>query len=63
MSMADTILTALLVVGVLVVGAFVVLGLASPRIRRLLQQPAHDMLHRDREQWGDDPPRSEEGDR
>jgi hypothetical protein len=51
--MADVVLTVLLVIGVLLVGGFVVAGLASPRLRRLLQRPAEDMLRRDHERWED----------
>lgn len=50
--MGDLVLTILFWVGAVLIGAFVVAGLASPRIRSLLQQPADDMLRRDRERWG-----------
>lgn len=50
--MGDTILTILFWIGVVMIGAFVVAGLASPRVRTMLQRPADDMLRRDRERWG-----------
>lgn len=49
--MGDLILTILFWVGVLMLGAFVVAGLASPKVRSMLQRPAEDMVRRDREQW------------
>lgn len=53
MSAGDTVLTVLFWVGVVLLGAFVVVGLVSPKMRSLLQRPADDMLRRDRERWGD----------
>ena len=53
MGIGDTVLTVLFWVGVVMLGAFVVAGLASPKVRSLLQRPADDMLRRDRERWGD----------
>ncbi|HEX6247855.1 MAG TPA: hypothetical protein VFZ64_08305 [Nocardioidaceae bacterium] len=50
--MGDTILTILFWLGVVMIGAFVVAGLASPRVRTMLQRPADDMVRRDRERWG-----------
>lgn len=50
--MGDTILTILFWIGVVMIGAFVVAGLASPRVRTMLQRPADDMVRRDRERWG-----------
>jgi hypothetical protein len=52
--MTDTILTALLIVGVLLVGGFALAGALSPRLRSLLQWPAEDMLRRDRDRWHHD---------
>ncbi len=49
--MGDLVLTILFWVGVLMLGAFIVAGLASPRVRSMLQRPAEDMVRRDREQW------------
>ncbi len=49
--MGDVILTVLFWVGVVMLGAFVVAGLASPKVRSMLQRPAEDMVRRDRERW------------
>ena len=50
--MGDVVLNILFWVGVVLLGAFIVAGLASPRVRSMLQRPAEDMVRRDREQWG-----------
>ncbi len=50
--MGDSVLTILFWVGVVLIAAFVVAGLASPRLRAMLQRPAEDMVRRDRERWG-----------
>lgn len=49
--MGDLILNILFWVGVLMLGAFIVAGLASPKVRSMLQRPAEDMVRRDRERW------------
>lgn len=59
--MSDSVLTVLFWVGVVMLGTFVVAGLASSRVRALLQRPAEDMVRRDREQWGGQR-RDDEGD-
>lgn len=58
--MGDTILAILFWLGVVLIGGFVVVGLASPKVRRLLQRPAEDMVRRDRERWGGRTPEGEE---
>lgn len=50
--MSDLILTILFWLGVVMIGAFVVAGLASSKVRAMMQRPADDMVRRDREQWG-----------
>lgn len=50
--MGDAVVTFLFWLGVVVIGGFVVAGLASRRFRAQLQRPAEDMLRRDRERWG-----------
>ncbi|ANH39256.1 hypothetical protein I601_2840 [Nocardioides dokdonensis FR1436] len=50
--MSDSVLTVLFWVGVVMLSAFIVAGLASPRVRAVLQRPADDMVRRDRERWG-----------
>ncbi|HEU4513649.1 MAG TPA: hypothetical protein VFR87_11145 [Nocardioidaceae bacterium] len=50
--MGDLILTVLFWLGAVMIGAFVVAGLVSPRVRALLQRPADDMVRRDRARWG-----------
>ena len=50
--MGDVVLNILFWVGVVLLGAFIVAGLASPKVRSMLQRPAEDMVRRDREQWG-----------
>lgn len=50
--MGDTILTILFWVGVVLIVGFVIAGLASRRMRTMLQRPADDMVRRDRERWG-----------
>jgi hypothetical protein len=59
--MGDLVLTILFWVGVLMLGAFIVAGLASPKVRSMLQRPAEDMVRRDREQW-DEKATEDEGD-
>ena len=59
--MGDLVLTILFWVGVLMLGAFIVAGLASPKVRSMLQRPAEDMVRRDREQW-DEKSTEDEGD-
>ena len=59
--MSDSVLTVLFWVGVVMLGTFVVAGLASSRVRALLQRPAEDMVRRDRERWGGQR-RDDEGD-
>ena len=49
--MGDVVLNILFWIGVLLLGAFIVAGLASPKIRSVLQRPADDMVRRDRKQW------------
>lgn len=61
--MGETVLTILFWVGALLIGAFVVAGLASPRVRAKLQRPAEDMVRRDRERWGGEQGTEDEGDR
>jgi hypothetical protein len=34
------------------IGGFVVAGLASSKVRAMMQRPADDMVRRDRERWG-----------
>lgn len=60
--MSDSVLTVLFWVGVVMLGTFVVAGLASSKVRALLQRPAEDMVRRDRERWGGQR-RDDEGDR
>lgn len=50
--MSDLILTILFWLGVVMIGAFVVAGLASSKVRAMMQRPADDMVRRDRERWG-----------
>jgi hypothetical protein len=50
--MSDLILTLLFWLGVVMIGAFVVAGLASSKVRAMMQRPADDMVRRDRERWG-----------
>lgn len=59
--MGDLVLTILFWVGVLLLGAFIVAGLASPKVRSMLQRPAEDMVRRDRERW-DEQHTEDEGD-
>jgi hypothetical protein len=59
--MGDLILTILFWVGAIMIAAFVVAGLASSKVRALLQRPADDMVRRDRERWGE--PGTSEGER
>jgi hypothetical protein len=53
--MSDLILTILFWLGVVMIGAFVVAGLASSKVRAMMQRPADDMVRRDRERWGTRP--------
>lgn len=51
--MSSSIVTlGIVVLGVVLILAFTIAGLASRRFRRRLQIPADEMLKRDREQWG-----------
>ena len=54
--MSELLLTIVFWMGVLFIVVFVIAGLASPRVRRVLQRPADDMLRNDRARWGDDTP-------
>lgn len=38
--------------GFVLIAAFVVVGLASPAVRRWLQRPAEEMVEQDRSRWG-----------
>lgn len=42
----------IVILGVVLILAFTIAGLASRRFRKRLQVPADEMLERDREQWG-----------
>lgn len=53
--MSNFLMDFLLVLGIALVGTFVIVGLVSPRFRAALQRPAEDMLQRDRRQWGEHP--------
>ena len=57
--MSDSVLTVLFWVGVVMLGAFIVAGLASWKVRAVLQRPAEDMVRRDRERWGGQRPEDE----
>lgn len=57
--MSNFLMDFLLVLGIALVGMFVTVGLASPRLRAALQRPAEDMLQRDRRQWGEHPGRED----
>ncbi len=59
--MSDLILTIVFWMGVVFMVAFVIAGLVSPRVRRMLQRPADDMLRNDRARWGEGT--SSDGDR
>lgn len=59
--MSDLVLVILFWVGVVMLGAFIVAGLLSPKARAMLQRPAEDMVRRDRQQW-DKPGAEDEGD-
>ncbi len=59
--MSDLILTIVFWMGVVFMVSFVVAGLVSARVRRVLQRPADDMLRNDRARWGEDS--SADGDR
>ena len=50
--MADMILNVLLGVGIVLISAFIVVGLSSRRVRDLLQQPADEMLRQHQARWG-----------
>ena len=50
--MSDLVATVVFWVGVVLIAGFVVVGLASGKMRKLLQRPAEDMLRNDRERWG-----------
>ncbi len=50
--MSDSVLTVLFWVGVVLLSAFIVAGLASRKVRTVLQRPADDMIRRDRARWG-----------
>ncbi len=54
--MSELILTIVFWMGVVFIAAFVIAGLVSPRVRRVLQRPADDMLRNDRARWGEDTP-------
>ena len=50
--MSAQITTVVFVLGVVLLLVFVVVGLASPRLRRRLQEPADRMVDADRDRWG-----------
>ena len=50
--MAEALITWVFWLGVVFLGVFVILGLASKTMRRRLQDPADRMLEADRRRWG-----------
>jgi hypothetical protein len=55
MQLHELIVTVAFWLGVVLIGAFVVFGLASPAVRKWLQRPAEEMVERDRARWQQTP--------
>ncbi|MBI1759078.1 MAG: hypothetical protein HYR62_07625 [Actinobacteria bacterium] len=55
MRLHEVIVTVAFWLGFGLIAAFVIVGLASPQVRRWLQRPAEEMVERDRSRWGGGP--------